>query len=141
MVEGGRTIDLLTPEELVCPGVVVHVQAKCAENPNYELSVEDLLEWEERQGRIPKGALVCMRTGWGAKFTDIQQYQNFTGETMLFPGFSALAADFLCKEREIAGIGIDTLSLDSGKATVFDVHKIILGSEGSSRKYDARRYA
>ncbi len=37
----------------------------------------------------------------------------------------------MIKERNINGIGIDTLSLDRGKSDDFNVHKIILGA----RKY------
>ena len=86
---------------------------------------------------MPNGALVCMRTGWGRKFTDQKAYMNFeeaefhplySGGTMHFPGFSKESAEFLCRERNICAIGIDTLSLDKGSATSFDVHMIILGN-------------
>ncbi|MEX2523852.1 MAG: cyclase family protein [Gammaproteobacteria bacterium] len=46
---------------------------------------------------------------------------------MHFPGFSEAAAQMLL-ERSIAGIGIDTLSIDRGASTDFPVHKLMLGS-------------
>ena len=63
MIKEGRKIDQLSPEELVSPGVLLNVEHKCIENPDYELSVNDLFEWENQYGRIPDKALVCMRTG------------------------------------------------------------------------------
>lgn len=87
---------------------------------------------------MPKGALVCMKTGWGKKFKDPKAYINANSDephpfcslgTMHFPGFSNTLARFLCEQREISGIGIDTLSLDRGMATSFDVHMTILGND------------
>ncbi|OMJ88776.1 hypothetical protein SteCoe_9242 [Stentor coeruleus] len=138
MIKGGRLIHSLTLEELICPGVVIDVTSKCDENPDYELSIEDLEAHELIHGRIPKGALVCMKTGWGRKFKDPKAYININPNeshpicslgAMHFPGFSNTLARFLCEQREISGIGIDTLSLDKGLATSFDVHITILGND------------
>jgi hypothetical protein len=43
-----------------------------------------------------------------------------------FPGFSPEAAEFLLKEREINGIGVDTLSIDLGASQDFKVHYTML---------------
>jgi kynurenine formamidase len=39
-----------------------------------------------------------------------------------FPGFSPEAADWLMQERNIAGLAVDTLSLDHGPSKDFKVH-------------------
>jgi len=44
------------------------------------------------------------------------------------PGFSEPAAAFLARERDIVGVGIDTLSLDIGAATTFVAHLALLGA-------------
>lgn len=138
MIKGGRLIHALTLEELTCPGVVIDVTSKCEVNSDFELSIEDLEAYEAAYGRVPKGALVCMKTGWGKKFKDPKAYINANSDephpfcslgTMHFPGFSNTLARFLCEQREISGIGIDTLSLDRGMATSFDVHMTILGND------------
>ena len=127
--KGGRTITDLTPAELVAPAVVVDVAAKCAADADYALSVEDLAAWEAAHGRIPDGSLVCMRTGWAAKFGDPAAYCNAdAAKTLHFPGFGEAAAKFLLSERSVAGIGIDTLSLDCGNSTSFPVHVAVLGA-------------
>ena len=139
-IPNGRDISSLTGKELISYGVCIDVRDKIqhTSNPNYELSVEDILEWENIHGNIPKGALVCMRTGWGAKFNDIGSYLNhdpseehpfYPGGVMRFPGFSAESASFLCTQRDINGIGIDTLSLDPGSSTNYQVHSTMFSHD------------
>lgn len=136
--ENGRLIHQLSLEELRSPGVIIDVSSKCSENPDYELTISDIQDFESAHGQIPSGALVCMRSGWGKRSSDIKLYTNFSenephpcypGGTMHFPGFSKESAKFLCEERNIHGIGIDTLSLDNGKSSTFDVHRIMLGAD------------
>ncbi|CAG9326981.1 unnamed protein product [Blepharisma stoltei] len=136
--EGKKTISDLQPKELVSKGVLIDVKEKCDEDNDYELTVTDIVEWENKHGRIPDRSIVCMRTGWGAKFGHPEEYKNhdesakhpyYPGGVMRFPGFSKEAAEFLCSQRNINAIGIDTLSLDPGKLTDFAVHNAILGSE------------
>ena len=47
---------------------------------------------------------------------------------MHMPGFSEQAARFLVGERDICGVGVDTLSLDAGSAQKFVAHVAILGA-------------
>ena len=46
-----------------------------------------------------------------------------------FPGFSAEAAQFLIEQRQIRGLGLDTLSVDYGLSRDFAVHHV-LGKAG-----------
>jgi kynurenine formamidase len=46
-----------------------------------------------------------------------------------FPGFGREAIDVLLRTRRITGIGVDTLSLDIGASSTFDVHKRLLGAD------------
>src|SRR5262249_8711472 len=50
------------------------------------------------------------------------------GKTLHFPGFSLEACAFLLQERDVAGLAVDTLSLDFGAAKDFVVHKLWLGA-------------
>jgi len=70
-----------------------------------------------------------MKTGWSKRFHNEKEYRNRDeNNVMHFPGFSKEAAEFLTKQRDIHGIGIDTLSLDAGFMTPrFEVHMIMLG--------------
>jgi kynurenine formamidase len=81
---------------------------------------DDLAAWESANGEIPVGAAVCMYSGWEERFGD--------DGAMHFPGFHVEAAQFLVGERDIIGIGVDTLSLDYGPSSTFDTHIVILGA-------------
>jgi kynurenine formamidase len=126
--KGMRTIDQLSMNQLIVPIVVIEVQDKAASDDDYQLSVEDIQNWESKHGQIKKGRLVLMNTGWYRKFSDPKAYVNQDEAGVLhFPGFSTAAAKLLL-ERDIAGIGIDTLSLDPGNDLSFPVHNVILGA-------------
>ena len=127
-IEGGASVNELGLNDLVAPVAVINVQDKVALDPDYQLSVQDVLTWEERNGRVLPGSLVVMNTGWYKKFSDPKAYVNQDETGVLhFPGFSVAAAQLLV-ERDVAGIGIDTLSLDPGNDLSFPVHRIILGA-------------
>ena len=80
--------------------------------------------WEKRNGRIPAGAIVILRTGWAARWPDAQRYRNTDAKgEMHFPGFSVEAAKFLVEARDVMGLGIDTLSVDYGPSPDFAVHQ------------------
>ena len=125
---GGLSVNEMDVDDLVVPLAVIAVQEQAAGDPDYQLSVEDILSWEERYGRIRPGCLVVMNTGWHKKFPDPASYVNQDEAGVLhFPGFSVAAARLLV-DREVAGIGIDTLSLDPGNDVSFPVHNIMLGA-------------
>jgi len=95
--------------------------------------VADLEAWEKQHGRIPKGALVLMLSGWGERWPDKKRYlgtdQPGDVEHLHFPGFSREAAEFLVSQRDIDAIGVDTPSMDYGPSKDFIVHQIINGAD------------
>ncbi len=122
------TVDQLTSMDLFGPAAVIDVASKCEGNPDYQLTVEDILAWEERHGPLPSGAIVLMFTGWSGKWEDYDAYKNQDAEgRMHFPGFSEDAGRFLVEERLIRGIGIDTLSVDAATGG-FATHRTVNGS-------------
>jgi len=92
------------------------------------LTAEDITAWEQANGRVPQNAVVMMYTGWEERWTDFDKYKNADGTgTLHFPGFSLEAAKLLAEERNVAGIGIDTLSVDYGMSKDFAVHHAVHG--------------
>src|ERR671919_350503 len=69
-IEGMRLVDQLEADELVAPIVVIDIRRKALDDPNAMVEPDDLVGFERRHGRIPKGALVCMDSGWAAKVGD-----------------------------------------------------------------------
>ena len=126
--EGRHTIDKIPVERLVAPAVVIDVSEAAANNPDYVLAPADIERWEKTHGRIPEHAIVVLRTGWENRWGDVAAYlgDNTPGDasSLHFPSFGAEAAEFLVKERNIAGIGVDTASIDNGPSRDFMVHRI-----------------
>jgi kynurenine formamidase len=123
------TVDELTAADLFGPLAVIDVSAAAAANPDYAVTREDLLAWEQRNGRLPDGAVVVMYSGWSEKYDDAEAYRNADDEgRMHFPGFSEAAARFLIDERDIRGIGADTLSVDPGAGRGFPAHGVVNGN-------------
>lgn len=132
----GRTIDQIPLEEWIGPAVKIDAREQCARDRDYLLSVEDIKNWEEKYGRIPAGAWVIMYTGIGTQYYPDPERVLGTAKKGLaalsnlsFPGFSLESAEFLTKERNIAGIAIDTPSIDYGRSQDFRVHRVICGAD------------
>ncbi|HET7294041.1 MAG TPA: cyclase family protein [Vicinamibacteria bacterium] len=120
---GTWTTDRIPVERLLRPGVRIDVQVQVAANEDYRLSVEDVHRFEAQEGRIPEGAVILVATGWDRRWPDQARYMNERDEVKHFPGLSVEAAAFLVRERTVAGIGIDTPSVDHGPSEKFEVHR------------------
>jgi len=114
------------------PLVKVDVRAQAEQNADYRLNAGDLRAWEAAHGRIPRGAIVVMDSGWGARWPSRARYlgTDAPGDTahLHFPGFGQDAVEFLVRERDINAIGVDTPSIDYGPSQDFIVHQIINGA-------------
>ena len=125
--KGKWAADEIPEASLLCPAVVIHVHERAKTDADTLVTVNDLTAWEGKHGRIPRGAAVFMHSGWEARINDQTAYRNMDDKQVLhFPGFSPEAADFLLRERQINGIGVDTLSLDHGASKDFKVHYAVL---------------
>jgi kynurenine formamidase len=126
--DGQPSVDQLEAGDLFGPIALIDVAEQCAADADYQLSRDDILAWETAHGALPAGAVVLMYTGWSQKWSDFDAYKNQDAEgRMHFPGFSEEAARFLIDERDIRGIGVDTLSADAAVAG-FGTHRTINGS-------------
>ncbi len=127
--EGGVSVDQLPLGAGIGPLVRVDVSGKAALDGDYRLTVADLQDWEKQYGRIPRGAIVVMYSGWGTRWPDRRRYlgTDVPGDTanLHFPGFSKEGVEFLVKEREIDAIGVDTASVDYGPSKDFEVHQVM----------------
>jgi len=127
--ENQPSVDKLSLENLTGPAFVIDISDKVENNADYVLTVADIIHWEEVNGRIEERSIILLNTGWWRRWNDYEEYKNMDDANKLhFPGYSAEAAGFLVEERDINGIGIDTLSADYGISTDFEVHHIINGA-------------
>jgi kynurenine formamidase len=129
-VLGGRLTPEIDPRELMVPIVVIDISDRAKSEHDAAVTVDDLVGFERRHGRIPRGALVCEYSGWESRVDDPDDFKNAdAGGTYHFPGFGIEAVDWLLTNRSITGIGVDTLSLDVGASTTFDVHVGLLNAD------------
>jgi kynurenine formamidase len=125
--KGLWTVDQIPTERLVAPLVVLDVRNQINGNPNYLISVEDIARWEKVNGHIPQGSVVLARTGWSSRWGSGKDYRNLDAKGVLhFPGYALDTAKFLVEARNVIGIGIDTLSVDTGSSEDFPVHQYSL---------------
>lgn len=118
------TVDQIPPARLVAPLAVIDVSANAKSNADYQISVDDIAQWEQVHGQIPPNSVVIANTGWNARWNSVEQYRNADAKgVMHFPGYSQEAAKFLTEARNVVGLGIDTLSIDYGPSKDFTVHQ------------------
>jgi len=120
--KGKWTVDQIPVERLVRPGYCIHIEEKAKTDEDYRLSLADVKAFEAREGPILEGALVLIATGWDRRLPEPGRYMNEKNKVKHFPGISVEAAAYLARERKVAGIGIDTASVDYGPSEKYETH-------------------
>ena len=127
--EAGRTTDGIPPRSLIARACVIDARAACASEPDHAISVDEIRSFEATNGPIPEGAIAILFTGWGQRWPDRRRYlgDDTPGDAsrLHFPGLSPEAAAYLARERRVAGVGIDTASIDPGNSKDFKAHRIL----------------
>jgi kynurenine formamidase len=114
-VRDGATIEEIEIGALVRPAICLDVRELVGDDASFTLSAAI----EARDGVIPGDAAVLVCTGWDRFHGDASH------EALAFPGIAADSAQLLV-DRGVAGIGIDTLSVDAGHADTYPTHNITL---------------
>jgi kynurenine formamidase len=125
----GASVAELPLADLIAPLVVIDIRAKAAENPDAQVTPDDIDAWTAANGDVPEGAIVAMLSGWG-QHVATEKFRNVgeDGKTMHFPGFHIEAAQALMDLPSVKAIAVDTLSLDFGPSPDFIVHNTWLPS-------------
>jgi kynurenine formamidase len=125
--EGRWTTDQIPLDRLIGPAVVIDVSRSAAKDRDYLLQPSDIARWEKRHGRLARGVIVLIRTGWGRYWGDRKAYFGSDApgdvENLHFPGVSREAAELLVR-RGVRAVGIDTPSIDHGPSRDFIAHRI-----------------
>jgi len=111
--------DTIPVRRFIGPACVIDIERETARNPDFLVTPERIGEWEAKHGRIPPGAWVLLRTGWSRR-TDPAAFQNVGADGPHSPGFDASASRMLAHERDILGVGVETIGTDAGQAGTFD---------------------
>lgn len=109
--------DTIPAGKFVGPACVIDVARDCAADPDFLLTPEHLASWESTHGRIPGGAWVLLRTDWSKRSG--AAFLNADADGPHTPGFHQRASEFLARERDILGVGVETIGTDAGQAGRF----------------------
>ena len=121
-------------DRLAAPAVKIDISKRADTDPDTELEVSDLENWEAEHGAIPDSSIVVVHTGRGKLYSDRDSYLGRPRglalpeddvENLHFPGVSPAAAEWLVTEREVVGVAIDTPSTDRGQSKTFSTHQIL----------------
>jgi kynurenine formamidase len=107
--ENGITMDEIPLKQMILPLVVVDDTPYLAKDPNHAFSVADLMAWEKRHGRVPKGSFVALRT---------DMYKDFDSNSERFkrspfPAWAFETIKLLYEQRGVTATGHEALDTDT----------------------------
>ncbi|MBS7349962.1 MAG: cyclase family protein [Comamonas sp.] len=111
-----NTVDTIDARNFIGAAVMVDATAEVAQNDDWLLTVEFLQAWESQHGRIPEDSWVLFRTGWAKRLNDPAAYVNMREDGAHTPGPTQEAVEWLIKERNVRGFGVETINTDAGQS-------------------------
>jgi kynurenine formamidase len=91
--------DTISPRKFIGPACVIDVTADVELSPDFLLTSERVEQWEQEHGRLPAGGWMLLSHS---------------------PGFHPSCSEYLAKERDILGVGVETVGTDAGLAGGFE---------------------
>ncbi|CAF1195545.1 unnamed protein product [Rotaria sp. Silwood1] len=126
---GKRWVHEYPIAELISPAAVINVIQQAERNIDYQITRQDIINWEKTHGSIQNGSFVIANTGWSKYWNDPKKFLGFDEkEIRHFPGWGPEAAQYLL-DKGVRGLGSDTASIDVGNNTNFYAHRIFLKAD------------
>jgi isatin hydrolase len=114
-----NSTDTIPARQFVGPACVIDVSKEVAQYEDFLLTREHVLAWEGEHGKIPAGAWVLLRTDW-SKRKGREAFLNIKADGPHSPGWHKDCVHFLAHERNVLGVGVETVGTDAGQAGMFD---------------------
>jgi len=111
--------DTIPVSRFIGPACVLDVTDEVNATPDYLLTIAHLERWEQKHERIPARSWVLLRTGWSRR-TDAAAFLNVGADGPHSPGFDAATSRLLAHDRDVLGVGVETIGTDAGQAGTFD---------------------
>ena len=105
--EGGITLDEIPLKQMILPLIVLDGTLYLAKEPNHAFSVADLMAWEKKHGRVPRGAFVALRTDMYKDFDNPERFKRAP-----FPAWAFETIKFLYEQRGVTATGHESLDTD-----------------------------
>ncbi|MEZ4683367.1 MAG: cyclase family protein [Caldilineaceae bacterium] len=126
-----NTTDTIPVRQFVGAACVIDVSKEVAEYEDYLLTREHVLAWEGEHSKIQPGSWLLLRTDW-SKRQGRDAFLNAKADGPHSPGFHPDCVRFLAQERDVLGVGVETVGTDAGQAGGFEppfpAHNIMHGS-------------
>lgn len=126
-----NTTDTIPVRQFVGPACVIDVSKEVALYEDFLLTREHVQAWEGEHGKIPAGAWLLLRTDW-SKRQGKEAFLNAAADGPHSPGFHPDCVRFLAMERDVLGVGVETVGTDAGQAATFDppfpAHNLMQGN-------------
>ncbi|PCJ44813.1 MAG: cyclase [Alphaproteobacteria bacterium] len=116
-IKGKRYLDDIPVSEMMLPLVVLDIHEQVRTDPDYQVSLEDVISWESRNGPIPEKSFVALRSDWSKRWPDPTKFYNRDENDIAHtPGWSRPVLEYLITTRNITAIGHETSDTDPGTA-------------------------
>jgi len=113
-----NTCETLPVENFIGTACVVDISKQAAADPDFLLSEQDVLAWEAEHGRIPPKSWLLLRSDWSKRRGT--SFLNVADDGPHSPGFAPSASRLLAHERDVLGVGVETVGTDAGQAAALD---------------------
>jgi len=127
--KNGLSNDEIPLTQLIGEGIIIDITEQSAKNPDYRVQLADIKALEKKNGSIPKGAIILLRTNWSKYWPNPLTYlgddTKKDASNLHFPSFGVEATNYLIKERGVKALGVDTASTDYGQSKNFIVHRLM----------------
>jgi kynurenine formamidase len=111
--------DTIPADRFIGPACVLDITHACADDPDFLVTPAFIEGWEAEHGRIPAHSWVLLRTDWSRR-SDPVAFFNADEHGPHTPGFSKDASHLLAHDRDVLGVGVETIGTDAGMAATFD---------------------
>ena len=106
--ENGITMDEIPLKQMILPLIVLDNTPWMKSDPNHAFSLADLRAWEKKNGRVPRGSFVALRTDMGKDFeANPERFKRAP-----FPAWALETIKFLYEERGVTATGHESLDTD-----------------------------
>jgi hypothetical protein len=110
--------DTIPPADFIAPACVIDCSRQSAADPDFLLTIPFVEAWEAQHGQIPPRSWVLLRTDWHK--LPPKEYVNLGSDGPHSPGPAPEVVKWLVEQRDIHGLGTETIGTDAGQAAHFN---------------------
>ena len=107
--EGGKTMDEIPLKDMILPLIVLDDTPYLTKDPNHAFSVADLMAWEKKHGKVPRGSFVALRTDMYKDWDSNPEHFKRAP----FPAWAFETIKFLYEQRGVTATGHEAMDTDT----------------------------